>query len=108
MAIYKVTSETVSVISVNGKSVQQNMIRTHRVIDGNMDNVANVIYKNQLNFLVLNTIDKATENVKTIFTSKDNVAQIKEMGYCVTQLLNKLGDDVSNMLTLTQTSERIG
>ena len=108
MAIYKVTSETVSVISVNGKSVQQNMIRTHRVIDGNMDNVANVMYKKQLNFLVLNTIDRATEKVKTIFTSKDNVAQIKEMGYCVTQLLNKLGDDVSNMLTLTQTVERIG
>ena len=108
MAIYKVTSETVSVISVNGKSVQQNMIRTHRVIDGNMDNVANVMYKKQLNFLVLNTIERATENVKTIFTSKDNVKQIKEMGYCVTQLFNKLGDDVSNMLTLTQTSERIG
>ena len=108
MAIYKVTSETVSVISVNGKSVQQNIIRTHRVIDGNMDNVANVMYKKQLNFLVLNTIDRATENVKTIFTSNDNVKQIKEMGCCFTQLHNKLGDDVSNMLTLTQTSERIG
>jgi hypothetical protein len=107
MAIYKVTSETVSAISVNGKSVHQNMILTHRVIVGNMDDVANVMYKKQLNFLVLNTIDKAAENVETIFTSKDNVRQIKEMGYCVTQLFNKLGDKVSNMLTLTQTSERI-
>jgi hypothetical protein len=108
MAIYKVTSETVNLISVNGKSVQQNIVRTHRVIDGNMDDVARVMYKKQLNFLVLNTIDRATEDVKTIFTSKDNVNHIKEMGYCVTQLCNKLGDGVSNMLTLTQTAERIG
>lgn len=64
MTIYKVTSETVNVISVNGKAVQKNMIRTHRVIDGNMDNVARVI-KKQLNFLVLNTIDRATEDVDT-------------------------------------------
>ena len=107
MAIYKVTSETVNIISVNGKSVQQNMVRTHRVINGNIDDVSKVMYKKQLNFVVLNTIDCATENVKTLFTSKDNVKQIKEMGYCVTQLFNKLGDDVSNMLTLTQTTERI-
>ena len=108
MAIYKVTSETVNLISVNGKAVQQNIVRTHRVIDGNMDDVARVVYKKQLNFLVLNTIDKATEDVKTIFTSKDNVNHIKEMGYCVTQLCNKLGDGFSNMLTLSQTTERIG
>ena len=97
MAIYKVTSETVNIISVNGKAVQQNIVHTHRVI-----------YKKQLNFLVLNTIDRATEDIKTIFTSKDSVNHIKEMGYCVTQLCNKLGDDVSNFLTLTQTIERIG
>lgn len=108
MAIYKVTSETVNLISVNGKAVQQNIVRAHRVINGNMDNVASVVYKNQLNFLILNTIDRATEDVKTIFTSKDNVNHIKEMGYCVTQLCNKFGDGVSNMLTLTQTTERIG
>lgn len=39
MAIYKVTSETVNLISVNGKAVQQNIVRTYRVIDGNMDDV---------------------------------------------------------------------
>lgn len=108
MAIYKVTTETVNLISVNGKAVQQNVVRSHRVIDGNMDDVARVVYKKQLNFLVLNTIDRATEDVKTIFTSKDSVNHIKEMGYCVTQLCNKLGDDVSNFLTLTQTIERLG
>lgn len=108
MAIYKVTSETVNIISVNGKAVQQNIVHSHRVIEGNMDDVARVIYKNQLNFLVLNTIDRATEDIKTIFTSKDSVNHIKEMGYCVTQLCNKLGDEVSNFLTLTQTTERIG
>lgn len=108
MAIYKVTSETVNSISVNGKVVQKNIVRTHRVIDGNMDDVAKVVNKKQLNFLVLNTIDRATEDVKTIFTSKDNVILIKEMGYCVTKLCNKLGDGVSNMLTLEQTAERIG
>lgn len=107
MAIYKVTSETVNLISVNGKATQQNIVRSHRVIDGNMYDVSRVVYKKQLNFLVLNTIDKATEDVKTIFTSKDNVNHIKEMGYCVTQLCNKLGDGVSNFLTLTQTIERI-
>lgn len=31
-----------------------------------------------------------------------------EMGYCVTQVCNKLGDDVCTILTLTQVSERIG
>lgn len=108
MAIYKVTSETVNLISVNGGSVQQNVIRTHRVIDGNMDDVAKAVCKKQLNFLVLNTINRATEDVKTIFTSKDSVNHIKEMGYCVTQLCNQLGGGVSNFLTLTQTTERIG
>lgn len=66
------------------------------------------MYKKKLNFLMLNTIDRETEEVKTIFTSNDNVNHIKEMGYCVTQLCNKLGEGASNMLTLTQTSERIG
>lgn len=108
MAIYKVTSEFVNIISVSGKSVQQNIVRTHRVIEGNMDDVASVIYKKRLNFLALNTIDRATGDVKTIFTSTDNVNRIKEMGYCVTQLCNNLGEGVSNMLTLTQTTERIG
>lgn len=73
-----------------------------------MDDVAKVVCKKQLNFLVLNTIDIATEDVKTTFTSKDNVNHIKEMGYCVTQLCNTLGDGVSNMLMLPQTVERIG
>lgn len=108
MAIYKVTSETVNSISVNDKVVQKNIVRTHRVIEGNVDDVAKVVCKKQLNFLVLNTIDRATEDVKTIFTSKDNLNHIKEMSYCVTQLCNKLGEGVSNMLTLTQTAERIG
>lgn len=108
MAIYKVTSETVNLISVNGKAVQKNIVRSHRVIEGNMDDVARVVNKKQLNFLVLNTIDIATEDVKTIFASKDSVNHIKEMGYCVTQLCNKLGDNVSNFLTLTQTTECIG
>lgn len=108
MAIYKVNSEIVNLISVNGKAVQQNIVRSHRVIDGNMDDVAKVVCKKQLNFLVLNTIDRATEDIKTIFTTKDNVKHIKEMGYCVTQLCNNLGDGVSNFLTLTQTVERIG
>ena len=108
MAIYKVTSETVNLISVKGKAVQQNTVRTHRVIDGNMNDVARVMYKKQSNLLVLNTIDHATEEVKTIFTSKDSMKHIKEMGYCVTQLCNKMGDGASNMLMLTQTSERIG
>lgn len=108
MAIYKVNSEIVNLISVNGKAVQQNIVRSHRVIDGNMDDVAKVVCNKQLNFLVLNTIDRATEDIKTIFTTKDNVKHIKEMGYCVTQLCNNLGDGVSNFLTLTQTVERIG
>lgn len=108
MAIYKVTSEIVNLISVNGKAVQQYIVRTHRAIDGNMDNVARVMVKNQLNFLVLNTINSPTEDVKTIFKSKDSVNHIKEMGYCVTQLCNNLGCGVSTMLTLSQTSERIG
>ena len=43
MAIYKVTSETVNIISVNGKAVQQNIVHSHRVIEGNMDDVARVI-----------------------------------------------------------------
>lgn len=108
MAIYKVTSEAVNLISVKGKAVQQNVVRTHRVIDGNMDDVARVMNKKQLNFLALNIINCATEEVKTIFTSKDNVNHIKEMGYCVTLLCNRMGDGASNMLTLKQTSELIG
>lgn len=108
MAIYKVTSETVNLISVNGKAVQKNIVRSHRVIEGNMYNVTRVVHEKQLNFLVLNTIDRVTEDVRTIFTSKDTVHHIKEMGYCVTQLSNMLGDGVSNFLTLIQTTERIG
>lgn len=107
MAKYIIKSETTNVISVNGKAVHQNLIITHRVIDGNRDDVAKAIYKKQLNFLVLNTIDKVSEDVKTLFTNKDNVNQIKEMGYCVTQLFNILGNNVSNLLTLIQTVERI-
>lgn len=108
MAIYKVVSETVNFISVNGKAVQQNIVRSHRVIEGKMNDVARVVHKKQLNFLVLNTIDRATEDVKTIFITKDSVNHIKEMGYCVTQVCNKLGDNVSSFLTLKQTTERIG
>lgn len=107
MAKYNIKSETINVISVNGKAVQKNFIITHRVIDGNMYDVAKDIYKKQLNFIVLNTIDNVSEDVKTIFTDKDNVIQIKEMGYGVTQLFNRLGNNVSNLLTLTQTVEHI-
>jgi hypothetical protein len=36
------------------------------------------------------------------------INHILEMGYCVTQVCNKLGDDVCTILTLTQAGERIG
>lgn len=107
MAKYNIKSETINVISVDCIAVQQNMIITHRVIDGNMDDVAKAMYKKQINFIVLNTFERTAKDVETLFTNKDNVIQIKENGYCVTQLFNKLGNNVSNLLTLTQTVERI-
>lgn len=102
VAIYKVSSETVNVISVNGKEVQKNIVRTHRVIDGNMNDVANVMYKKEVNFLTLNSIDVVTDDVKTIFTSKDNVQYIKEMGYAIANICNKMGNGVTSMLSLSQ------
>jgi hypothetical protein len=56
----------------------------------------------------INHINKLTDIVYTICTSKDSLNHILEMGYCVTQVCNKLCDDVCTILTLTQAGERIG
>lgn len=72
-----------------------------------MKDVANVMYQHELDCIKINSINKLTDNVYTIIATKDSLNEIMEMGACVTQIGNRLGDDATSILTLTQVCERI-
>lgn len=108
MAKYEITLEFETVVSVNGVRVQGETSRTTQTVTGVFADVAKVMYEHEINCIKHNRLPKLTEDVYTIFESKDSLNYINEYGCCVTQLCNKLGKDVSSFLQLIQTSKRIG
>ena len=109
MATYKITLECETVLSVNGKRVKSEVTQsTQTVTDvSSFEDVARVMYQHEVNCIKHNTLPKLTKDVYTCYQSKDSLNYILEYGYCVTQICNKLGKDVSSFLQLIQTSERI-
>lgn len=108
MAKYKISLESEIRMSVKGITVKTESATATEIVDGDMKDVAKVMFNHEVNCMKINNIKKLTDNVYTICSSKDSLNHILEMGYCVTQICNRLGDDVCSILTLTQVSERIG
>lgn len=108
MAKYEITLEVETVLSVNGVRVNSETSRTTQTVTGVFADVAKVMYEHEINYIKHNRLPKLTEDVFTIFESKDSLNDISEYGYCVTQLCNQLGKDASSFLQMTQTSKRIG
>lgn len=107
MAKYKISLESEIRVSVKGITVKTESAQSVEFVEGVMKDVAKVMYQHELNCIKMNNIQKLTDNVYTILASKDSLNHILEMGYCVTQVCNRLGEDVSTILTLTQVSERV-
>lgn len=108
MAKYEITLEFETVVSVNGVRVQSETSRTTQTVTGVFEDVAKVMHEHEINCIKHNRLPKLTKDVYTIFETKDSLNYIKEYGYGVTQLCNKLGKDSSSFLQLIQTSKRIG
>ena len=107
MAKYKITLEFDTVVTVNGTRVKTETTRSTQIVEGVFADVAKVMYEHEVNCIKHNTLPKLTEDVYTFYESKDSLHHINELGYCVTQLYNKLGENASKFIQLTQTSERI-
>lgn len=108
MAKYKISLESEIRLSVKGVTVKTESAESVEFVEGAMKDVAKVMYQHELNCIKINNIKKLTDNVYTIIATKDSLNEIMEMGCCVTQIGNRLGDDVSSILTLTQVCERVG
>lgn len=108
MAIYKITLDLETVISVNGTRVKSETSHTTQTVTGVFADVAKVMFEHETNCIKHNRLPKLTKDVYTIFETKDSLQYINEYGCCVTQLCNRLGKDASSFLQLIQTSERIG
>lgn len=108
MAKYKISLESEIRVSVKGITVKTESATSTELVEGVFKDVATVMYNHEINCMKINHIKKLTDSVYTICSMKDSLNYILEMGYCVTQVCNKLGDDVCTILTLTQVSERIG
>lgn len=108
MSKYKISLESEIRVSVKGITVKTETAESTELVEGVFKDVAKVMYNNEINCMKINNIKKLTDSVYTICASKDSLNHILEMGYCVTQVCNKLGEDVCTILTLTQVSERIG
>jgi hypothetical protein len=108
MAKYRISLETEIRVSVKGINVKTESATATELVEGVFKDVAKVMFNHQTNCIKINNIKKLTDDVYTIFSSKDSLNHISEMGYCVTQVCNRLGADVCSILTLTQVSERIG
>lgn len=108
MAKYKISSESEIHVSVKGITIKTETATATEVVEGVFKDVAKVMYNHEINCMKINHFKKLTDSVYTICSSKDSLNNILETGYCVTQVCNKLGDDVCTILTLTQVSERIG
>lgn len=108
MAKYKISLETEIRMSVKGITVKQDSAISYEFVEGDKKDLAKVMFNHEVNLMKVNNIKKLTDNVYTICSSQDSFDHILEMGYCVAQVCNKLGEDVCSILTLTQVSERIG
>lgn len=107
MATYEITLECETVLSVNGKRVKSEVSRNTQTVKGVFADVAKVMYEHVINFIKHNILPNLTEDVYTCYQSKDSLQYISEYGFSVTQICNKLGNDVSSFLQLKQTSKRI-
>ena len=107
MAKYKISLETKIHISVKGITVKQESANSYEFVEGDMKDVAEVMFNHEVNCMKVNNIKKLTDNFYTICSSKDSFNHILEWGYCVAQVCNRLGKDVCSILTLTQVSERV-
>lgn len=107
MATYKITLECETVLSINGKCVKREVSRNTQTVTGVFADVAKVMYNHEINCIKHNTLPKLTKDVYTCYQSKDSLQYISEYGCSVTQICNKLGNDASSFLQLTQISERI-
>lgn len=107
MAKYKITLEFKTVVSVNGTRVKSETTRNTQIVGGVFADVAKVMYEHEVNCIKHNTLSMLTKDVYTIYETKDSLQYINEFGCCVTQLCNKLGENVSLFIQLIQTSERI-
>lgn len=108
MAIYKITLDFETVISVNGVRIKSETSRDTKAVIGVFKDVAKVMYEHEINYIKHNSLPNADKDVCTIFESKDSLQYINEYGCCVTSICNKLGKGVSSFFQLIQTSERIG
>lgn len=108
MAKYKISLESEIRLSVKGVVVKTESAKSVEFVDGYMKDVAKVMYQHELNCIKINNIKNLTDNVYTIIATKDSLDEIMEMGCCVTQIGNRLGDDVTSILTLAQFCERVG
>lgn len=108
MAKYEITLEFETVVSVNGVRVQSETSRTTQTVTGVFEDVAKVMYEHEINCIKHNRLPKVNERCYNIFVIKDSLNYIKEYGFCVTQLCNKLGKNASSFLQLIQTTKRIG
>lgn len=107
MATYKITLEFETVLSVDGTRIKSETLRETQIVTGEFADVAKVMFEHETNCIKPNRLPKLSEDVYTIFETKDSLNYINEYGCCVTQLCNKLGKNASSFLQLIQTSERI-
>ena len=107
MAIYEITLEFETVLSVDGTHVKIEISRETQIVTGEFADVAKVMFEHETNCIKHNRLPKLTKDVYTVFESKDSLNYINKFGCCVTQLCNKLGNNASSFLQLFQTSKRI-
>lgn len=108
MAKYKITLDFETIIYVNGTRVKSETSHTTQTVTGGFADVAQVMFEHETSCIKHNRLPKLTKDVYNIFETKDSLRYINEYGCCVTQLCNRLGEDVVSFLQLIQTSERIG
>lgn len=108
MAKFEIILEFETAISVNGVRVSSETSRKTQIVEGSsFSDVAKVMFEHETNCIKNNRLPKLTKDVYTIFESKDSFDNIKEYGWCVTQICNKLGNNTSSFLQLFQSSRRI-
>lgn len=107
MAKYKITLDIDARICVNNTLIQNETVQDFIIVNGNMDDVANVMSIQQNIFVKGRYINKLSDNIYNIFLCKDNKEHIREMGYCVTQIINRLSVDTVSCISLKQVSQRI-
>lgn len=107
MAMYEITLEFETVLSLDGTRVRSETSRETQIVTGVFADVAKVMFEHETNCIKHNRLPKLTKDVYTVFESKDSLNYINEYEFCVTQVCNKLGKNASSFLQLIQTSKRI-